>query len=65
MQRNSTAAQLRKTREKCINSIEPWLGGGEVPKVHTKEEEWVIQSYQRPHSQDRETESHSYELLMK
>lgn len=67
---------VTQDQRKCNNSIEPWLRGGKVPTVHKRqgraggkererEEEGVIQSHQCPHSQDRETESESYEQLMK
>ena len=55
---------VTQDQRKCNNSTEPWLGGGKVPTVHKtqrrerekerdREEEGVIQSHQRPHSQDR------------
>jgi len=66
MQRNTTAAQLRKTRESATTALNPGSEEGKC-KQHTKnkgkrerraeeEEEGAFQSHQCPHSQDREPE---------
>lgn len=76
MQSNTTAARLRKTRESATTALNPGSEEGKCQqytkdkgeregKEREQEEEGVIQSHQRPHSQDRETERESYEQLMK
>lgn len=73
MQRNTTAARLRKTRESATTALNPGSEEGKCQQYtkHKEESEGkerrrgVIQSHQRPHSQDRETETQSYEQLMK